>query len=130
MPLPVVLNPNAQDHLERARHNYRLYQQLKDGGEFLDWALTLLFYTALHLVQAYACQHGPWEPADHGQRRDYIRERLRRIFFDYRDLQDRSENMRYDLWMAAPDEVQEWHDQQFARIAAYLGSATRGIRLH
>ena len=37
------LNQAALDHLEKARHNYRLYQRLKDEGEFLDWAIALLF---------------------------------------------------------------------------------------
>jgi hypothetical protein len=43
---------NIPHYLAQARHNLRLYQKLKDEGEFLDWAVTALFYTVLHLIQA------------------------------------------------------------------------------
>jgi hypothetical protein len=129
LPPPVVLNEDANDHLAQARRNYRLYLQLRAGGEFTEWALTVLFYTAVHLVQAYAAQHGPWVPANHGERAEYIRERLGPVFHDYRDLQDRSEDVRYDLWTISEGELAEWHDRQFAHIAAYLGASRRGIRL-
>lgn len=89
------LNQAAQDHLGKARHNYRLYQHLHDDGEFLDWAITLMFYTALHLVQAHAELYGPWVPENHDDRRSYVREQLNRVYHDYRDLHDRGRDMRY-----------------------------------
>lgn len=129
---PIALNEDAQAHLDRARHNYRVYQRLKapEGEPALDWALVALFYGALHLVQAYACQHGPWRPGDHADRRDYLRQELRPIFDDYRDLQDRTDQVRYDLWMPAPAELESWHDRQFGHIAGFLAGGRRGIRLH
>jgi hypothetical protein len=45
--------PLAVQHLTRARQNYDTYQRLKTSGQALDWAVTILFYAALHLVQAY-----------------------------------------------------------------------------
>lgn len=43
-------------HLEQAKHNYQLYQSLKTSfpSDFGDWKLTVLYYTALHLVHALA----------------------------------------------------------------------------
>lgn len=127
MPPPDSLSQDSGDHLDQARHNYRLYLHLQAEGQFLDWAITLLFYTALHLVQAHAAQFGPWVPENHEERRAYIREQLNRLFYDYRDLEDRSRDMRYDLYPTTAEEVQSWHDLQFGRIVGFL--ARRGIRL-
>jgi hypothetical protein len=87
----------------------------------------VLFYAALHLVQAHAEQFGPWVPQDHEERNSYLRENLNRIYYDYRDLQDRSRDMRYDLYPTTAEEVQAWHNLQFGRIAGHL--RRRGISL-
>ena len=39
-------------HLDQARQDYTLNQELKRRGQYLDWAVTVLFYTALHLAEA------------------------------------------------------------------------------
>jgi hypothetical protein len=54
-PLPPS-RPDALLHLAQARQNYELYQQLKQAGQHLDWAVTLLVYTALHLAEAYLAE--------------------------------------------------------------------------
>jgi hypothetical protein len=43
-----------EGHLEKARRNYVLYTQLAPSTEYRDWAITHLFYAAIHLVQAHA----------------------------------------------------------------------------
>lgn len=130
MPSFVELDADAAAHLTKARHNFELYQKLRSERTHLDWAITLLFYTALHLVQSYACQHGPWVPRDHYERARFVNEELRPIYHPYRDLEDRSKNMRYDLHETTTAEVEAWHDVEFQRIAAHLGTNRRGIRLH
>ena len=51
-----LTKPLAQAHLDQARANYLLYRQLRAEGQHRDWAITLLFYTALQLIQSYAVE--------------------------------------------------------------------------
>ena len=48
-----LTKPDAVRHLDKARSNHALYEKLKSEATHLDWAVTVLFYTALHLVQAF-----------------------------------------------------------------------------
>ena len=126
------MKPLAQQHLERARRNFAAYQRLRDGGADLDWAIVALFYTALHLVQAYfveSATSGFDIPRDHEQRRDRILLKLLPIFHDYRRLQTASHDLRYDPDCAPPsiDEVRRLEEQPMARIGAELRA--RGITL-
>jgi hypothetical protein len=41
--------PTRQDHLAKAEHNEALSRRL-EGTRYADWAVTSLFYSALHLV--------------------------------------------------------------------------------
>src|SRR5947199_884532 len=88
----------GSQHLGRARRNHRLYSKLADEGEYLEWAVIVLFHTALHLVQA--CLIGlatdaAQVPKNHSDRRYFISTRLNPIFRDYRFLEDISREMRY-----------------------------------
>lgn len=49
----------AQEHESKARHNEKLLDSHKlSEGEFVDWAVTALFYSALHWMRALAAQEG------------------------------------------------------------------------
>ncbi len=88
----------ALAHLEQARSNYRLYQRLKGEGDHLDWAATLLFYTALQLAQAYLVEvasDGFDYPRGHTDRESFIRRRIPEIFEPFRFLETRSRWARY-----------------------------------
>src|SRR5438874_856762 len=87
------LKPEALEHCSRARQNFRLYEELKGREEYLDWAITLLFYTALHLVQAYLVQiatSGFDIPHGHEDRMRTIRLRLIQVDRQYSHLESRS----------------------------------------
>lgn len=46
-------------HKEKALHNERFLDAPElTGGEFADWAVTVLFYSALHWMRALAAQEG------------------------------------------------------------------------
>jgi len=51
-----------QQHLKQARHNLRLFDQL-DVAQFPDWAATLLFYCAVHHLEACLIRIGYRRPA-------------------------------------------------------------------
>ena|SRR5437899_7371400 len=129
---PPPSKPQALLHLAQARQNHDLYQQLKREGKHLDWAVTVLFYTALHLIQAYLVElaaTGFDIPKDHEDRDRYVRRKLTPIFSDYSLLQTRSNWARYQPNKPKPtvDLVQEYQDLQFARIVAHLRQL--GVRL-
>jgi hypothetical protein len=122
----------ALAHLEQARLNYKLYRELKLQGEHLDWAVTLMFYTALHLIQAYLVEiaaTGFDIPSDHEHRDRCITLRLAPIAADYSFLQTRSNWARYQPTRPRPslDQVEQYETVQFARIVAEL--RRRGVTL-
>ena len=104
----------ANSHLDQARKNFSLYQKLRDEGEYLDWSLTLLFYSALQLTQAYLIEtaSSPLEvPAGHDQRRDAVMSRLPEIWPHYRRLDRASMTARYqqDQFLDPTDQQIEHH---------------------
>jgi hypothetical protein len=68
----------AQRYLDQARENYRLYRRLRSDVDHLDWAVTLLFYTALQLIQAYLVETAaPYDiPRGHDERSRHIYRKL------------------------------------------------------
>src|SRR5262245_22802242 len=99
----------VQEHLQQARHNEALASQLVNPPlEAYDWAITVLFYTVLHFVDAYLLQQHGIVPRGHtatwnrqtGQRspgrNDYVRQHLRQISGAYEMLYDASRLARYE----------------------------------
>jgi hypothetical protein len=114
----------------RARANYGLYQQLKTECRCLDWAVTLLFYTALHLADAYLCEQDPfYRPGDHGVRDSAIGTKLRGIYEEYGVLYTCSRWARYYAEKPLPTlaQLQAIEDCEFAHIVTELGKL--GVRL-
>jgi hypothetical protein len=94
--MPKVVHPSrgARLHLDEANKNYRLYQTLRAAGE-TEWALVLLFYSAVHLIQSHAVHFGgvvgsASVPTNHEQRLDHAYERCGSIFNEYRTLYRRA----------------------------------------
>src|SRR5215212_4390159 len=97
-PPPAPWRQRAAAHLAQAQHNHRLYRQLRAGGEFLDWAMTALFYTALHLIQACLIDMASDAfdyPRGHTGRDSYISRKLPSLLGDYNFLQTRCNEARY-----------------------------------
>src|SRR3954451_11236686 len=91
--------PLAVQHLTRPRQNYGAYGRLKTSGQDLDWAITVLFYTALHLVQAYFAEQAATAfdiPQNHQQRITRVGLKLLPIYRHYRALEDLSRRARYE----------------------------------
>lgn len=110
-------------HAAQARHNFELYQQIKSKDAFLDWATTLLFYTALQLIDACL-----WSrktdmfngPHSHSVREHQVRQHLRALWNDYSVLQNRSTLARYHPDQPRPsrEQLEQWEKAEFARIEA------------
>ena len=123
----------AIKHLARARQFHQAYLRLKNGRQDLDWAIIVLFYTALHLIQAYfveTASNAFQIPRTHDDRRTRVGISLTPLFQHYRTLEDYSKDARYDPDYTPPtsEELQELEGLDFAPIATELRS--RGISLH
>lgn len=116
-----MLRPEAQAQLAQARRNHRLFEQLWMAGEFLDWSIIVLFYTALHLVDAHAAQAGIPPFQNHVERRGYVYQEVRLIWRRYRFLDNDSRRARYELWLPTNVDV-EIALRDLQRIAGHLRS--------
>jgi hypothetical protein len=87
--------PSREEHIDKSEHNDRLSQDLA-GGPYLDWAVTAMFYSTLHLVDAFLAIRST-HPESHEERGRLIRTytQLQRRRMDYRELEERSKDARY-----------------------------------
>lgn len=91
-------------HLAQARANRAFYEELLDRPEYHDWALTVLFYAALHYVDAFL---SPRDPPNHWERNKLFAATpaLRALWPKYRRLQDRSQDARYECYDPTREEL-------------------------
>ena len=85
-----------EQHLQQVAQNESLAQKLSDLDEF-GWALTLLFYGAVHLLSAYFVQRGLRYTTHAARELAMRRERqLEQVSRHYDELKRESEYARYD----------------------------------
>lgn len=122
--------PSTDEHLIQATHNQRLLLALTPGGgssapslrarieallgidrpSYLDWTVTVVFYVAVHLVEAYFDRTHHLHSARHSDRNRSLTSmaELKPIYGDYSDLYNLSIDSRYRCMPAkwTPAEVQ------------------------
>jgi len=86
---------DSADHILQAQHNEAFYQAI-DKNTYSEWAMTVLFYAALHYINAFLDRVGI-DPGGHQERDNIVQNRkeLRPIWHQYRYLKNRSINARY-----------------------------------
>ena len=92
----------------------------EDGG-YPDWALTALFYAALHLADAVLVRWYP-RPKDHEERNRLIARdsQLRHVRREYMELYQRSRDTRYECDSSIDTAfVQQRRRDQFAAFSAH-----------
>lgn len=105
MDTPSVDAFEANKYKAEAKANYHRYVILREQGEF-GWAVVLLFYSALHLVEAYKCIYHPDALLDdHRKRLDYVYDELRQISVYYETLYNMSRHVRYYLYRCNEDKA-------------------------
>jgi len=82
---------------------------LSHPHKHLRWAVTVIFYAAVHYVEAYFDLRYNRHHNSHKRRQRSIRNngQLRRIYNLYRSLEDESRNARYDGKNFSPDDVED-----------------------
>lgn len=87
--------PLQQEHVSKAERNEKFAETVAKTA-YLDWATTILFYAALHFVDAILAPSGI-HPDNHTQRNEAIGNNatLLKIRSEYRTLETLSQNARY-----------------------------------
>lgn len=113
--------PQPTEHIAQAEKNERLYEVLI-GTEFNDWAVTGLFYAALHYVDAYFVQQTSASPSNHRSRNHLVdsTRNLAQIKQDYAELYRLSLDVRYDLAVMSDVAVEEFRLKHFIPIRTHI----------
>ena len=126
----------VQEHQQQARRNEGLAQRLGISPlRTYDWAITVLFYSILHFVDAYLLQRHGIVPRGHtatrdrrtGQqipgRNDYVRRHLPQIALAYQFLYSASRRARYEGAYLGPNSAgyyQRVRDNEFATARQFF----------
>lgn len=111
--------PSRQQRLANAASNQRLSLVLQ-AGPHIEWSVTVLFYAALHLVEATLA------PQTHSANRNARfanvkrHPQLRQIYFQYHELYIRSLDARYDCVPFTLHQAQSLYTVEFASIKRHL----------
>ena len=114
--------PDSAAHIAQAATNEALSQQLETS--YPEWAVTALFYAALHYVQAYffdnAASMQPQHYLTHGRRDQGVAQRLQSLHGGYLTLEDASQDARYECMVFATVDVQELRGDHLVPIKQYI----------
>lgn len=100
--------PDPSAHKKQAQHNQKVAINLEaHDPDALDWAITIRFYAALHLVRAYLAKRG-LQPKTHGETFDYLTRKSdlpEYLVAAYRRFYKLSRKVRYDCWTPSQRDV-------------------------
>ncbi len=102
--------PIAAQHHAKINHNRDFVSFLKTSSSpFNDWVITGMFYIALHQIECYLDEKIGHHCNTHSQRHDWMSRTadLNRIWYDYRELYDKSMDARYGSATMTADDVSE-----------------------
>jgi hypothetical protein len=123
MPGHQLPEPTAPEHVEGAVGFERDSHHLQESSP--GWAVTAMFYSAVHRVRAYLFAHHGERIARHDDMRDQWRKypEMRPIKVEYELLKQESEQARYYLAEFTPAEVEALR-QYLQRIQRMLEAKT------
>lgn len=84
-------------HLDQATHNAELYSIIENdlNPDFLDWAITVIFYACVHYVDARLAMHHV-AVEDHDERKAGVSILMQDIWNEYNRAYKESRASRYD----------------------------------
>jgi len=117
---------SVRQHLEQAGHNEAFLASLDlPSTPYLDWAITIIFYAALHYLRALFARHQITNIARYGDM-DKVFDRLALlkrnpgVYNDYRQLKDDSRDARYNMWLPTLVDVVDFRDGELRRIREFV----------
>jgi uncharacterized protein (UPF0332 family) len=107
------------EHISKAERNEKFAQTVAQTA-YLDWAVTITFYSALHYVDAILAVSGV-HPDSHTQRGDAIgtNATLRTVRPEYRILETLSQNARYRSMKIEPADLRR-AQENFSTLRSHL----------
>jgi len=94
---------STQWHELQSDHNINASDLMNSKNpRFVDWEVTTLFYSILHLVDKFFDQNGPRLPVNHQDRKRLVRDLLPAIYPDYHKLYSLSIRSRYTVGFRIP----------------------------
>lgn len=113
--------PLKPEHISQAEHNEKIAETLSKT-KFIDWAVTVTFYAALHYVDAVLAA-SVIHPDTHTERNEAIggNATLLKVRAEYRTLETLSRNARYLSMKIEPRDLQEAQNC-FATLRTHLRS--------
>jgi uncharacterized protein (UPF0332 family) len=115
---------NVNKHIQQAEKNERFFNNFDlKNTHFLDWAITALFYSALHYVDAYLAKKSQ-HPFNHRNRGQWLtkEQNLKYIYCDYEELKNRSEDARYKIVQFPPRFVSSLKAKEFTHVKSHIRS--------
>lgn len=115
--------PDTSQHRDQSLRNKRVYRDRLDGPEaqYSEWAVTTLFYTALHDMDAYLYQlAGRVDPGNHRDRDSLVRTHCRRAWPTYKKLKDASEQGRYRCRRFTKAEIERYEEDALRKLPRLL----------
>jgi len=102
------MNETKLDSLTVALRNKRFYRSIQHG-QFHEWQIVALFYSALHMIDHYAEVLGQKRYADHYRRNMFVNKSpsLKPIRILYKHLYSQSRKARFEGVMFDPKAVQD-----------------------
>jgi uncharacterized protein (UPF0332 family) len=99
--------PTKDEHVKKAERNEAFAEHLAKNSKYTDWAVTILFYAAVHYVDAVLAV-SQIHPEDHKERKAAIavNDTLKCVYREYRKLETLSWNSRY---FAMPIGIEHWN---------------------
>lgn len=102
-----------KDHQLQARHNTRFLETI-DVQEYPDWAATVMFYSAVHLVQMLFSKKGG-RGGNHRKRNDTLRKQYPEVWKHYEPLHAFSRLARYWCMKVTPEQI-PYLKRRFGRL--------------
>lgn len=99
-------------HARQSAHNQGARRRLSASSQYLDWEITILFYSVLHVIDEYLESVGE-NPHSHHERKKMVRENLPHIYNDYRALYALCTKVRYTIVF---DSVKDKDRQKAVRL--------------
>jgi hypothetical protein len=102
--------PTSKQHIQKSKHNEKFYEHVK--YDYQDWAITGLFYAALHLVEAYLELKGI-KVENHRERANCVAiiKELKIFYHGYKSLYDYSVNARYKMFSLSVENINDSYNQ-------------------
>jgi len=114
--------PPENDHRRQAEHKKQFLDWLDpDVIPYLDWAVTVMFYTALHFVEWLLATQGLHSNAHDNRHQAMGRvSELRPIYPDYRELETPSRRSRYEGAQFSRDVVKSQLVPKLEKIESHI----------